>query len=146
MTQISAPTTEQLRQEAAPHAEQEAGHPIISRMEGAIGTLIFDLPSKRNSIGKHFADAFVDAFEQLECAQAQVVVLRAMPGVSVWSAGHDVSELPTGGRDPLGYQDPLDRVLIATARELDALFLTADKGILAYASETRRLKAHDAAL
>ena len=42
--------------------------------------------------------------------------------------------------------NPLDRVLIATARELDAVFLTADKGILAYASETRRLKAHDAAL
>jgi methylmalonyl-CoA decarboxylase len=112
MTQISAPTTEQLREEAAAlHAEQEAAHPIISSIEGAIGTLIFDLPSKRNSIGKHFADAFVDAFEQLEYAQAQVVVLRAMPGVRVWSAGHDVSELPTGGRDPLGYQDPLDRVL-----------------------------------
>jgi len=39
-----------------------------------------------------------------------VVVLRAMPGARIWSAGHDISELPLG-RDPLGYQDPLDRVL-----------------------------------
>jgi methylmalonyl-CoA decarboxylase len=42
---------------------------------------------------------------------SDVATLRAMPGVRVWSAGHDVHELPTGGRDPLGYQDPLDRVL-----------------------------------
>jgi methylmalonyl-CoA decarboxylase len=112
MTEISVLTAEQATH-TAPIAlcAPEAAYPIIVRLENAIGTLILNLPSKRNSIGKDFAEAFVAAFEQLERAQAQVVVLRAMPGVRVWSAGHDVHELPTGGRDPLGYQDPLDRVL-----------------------------------
>jgi len=39
------------------------------------------------------------------------VVLRAHPGVKVWSAGHNVAELPESGMDPLGWQDPL-RMLI----------------------------------
>jgi len=37
----------------------------------------------------------------------QVVILRAAKGVKVFSAGHDVKELPTNGRDPLTYNDPL---------------------------------------
>jgi methylmalonyl-CoA decarboxylase len=42
-------------------------------------------------------------------------VLRANPGVTVWSAGHDVSELPVGGIDPLGWRDPLRHLI----RELE---------------------------
>lgn len=41
--------------------------------------------------------------------------------------------------------DPLDRVLVATARQLDATFLTADAGILAYAARTGNVRVHDLA-
>jgi methylmalonyl-CoA decarboxylase len=41
------------------------------------------------------------------------VVLRARPGVKIWSAGHDVDELPSGRRDPLGWRDPLRRLIRA---------------------------------
>jgi methylmalonyl-CoA decarboxylase len=44
-------------------------------------------------------------------AKARAIVLRAHSGAKVWSAGHDVRELPTPGRDPLGYEDSLVRVL-----------------------------------
>jgi methylmalonyl-CoA decarboxylase len=37
------------------------------------------------------------------------VILRANKGVKVWSAGHDVNELPRSGSDPLAYDDPLER-------------------------------------
>ena len=40
--------------------------------------------------------------------------------------------------------DPLDRLLVATARQLDAVFLTADSRILEYAVRTRNLHAQDA--
>ena len=36
---------------------------------------------------------------------------RARPGVKIWSAGHDVDELPEGRRDPLGWYDPLRRLI-----------------------------------
>jgi methylmalonyl-CoA decarboxylase len=55
----------------------------------------------------------VAALQRLEEAAARVVILRAPPGAKVWSAGHDVGELPEGGRDPLGWDDPL-RHLVRT--------------------------------
>ncbi len=39
--------------------------------------------------------------------RARVAILRAEPGSRVWSAGHDVRELPRAGRDPLTYDDPI---------------------------------------
>jgi methylmalonyl-CoA decarboxylase len=39
------------------------------------------------------------------------VIIRAASGVRVFSAGHDVRELPTNGRDPLTYNDPLRQVV-----------------------------------
>lgn len=41
--------------------------------------------------------------------------------------------------------DPLDRILVATARQLDATFVTADVRILAYAAATGNVRAHDLA-
>ena len=45
----------------------------------------------------------------------RVVILRAKKGVKVFSAGHEISELPTNGRDPLTYNDPL-RHLVRTVQ------------------------------
>jgi methylmalonyl-CoA decarboxylase len=41
----------------------------------------------------------------------RVVVIRADPGSAIFSAGHDVHELPRNGRDPLTYNDPLRRII-----------------------------------
>ena len=42
--------------------------------------------------------------------------------------------------------DPLDRLLIATARQLDATFLTGDAGILDYAGHAGNVRVRDVAL
>ncbi len=42
--------------------------------------------------------------------------------------------------------DPLDRLLLATARQLDAAFLTSDARILDYASEHGEVHVHNASL
>ena len=47
----------------------------------------------------------------------------------------DAGSIP---RDALA--DPLDRVLVASARQLDATFLTGDRQILAYARSTRSVR------
>jgi len=39
--------------------------------------------------------------------------------------------------------DPLDRLLVATARQLDATFLTADSSVLTYATHTGNVRVHD---
>jgi PIN domain nuclease of toxin-antitoxin system len=41
--------------------------------------------------------------------------------------------------------DPLDRLLVATARQLDATFLTSGSDILRYAARTHNVRVHDLA-
>jgi PIN domain nuclease of toxin-antitoxin system len=42
--------------------------------------------------------------------------------------------------------DPIDRLLVATARQLDAVFLTSDASILDYAEATGAVHVHDTSL
>ncbi len=42
--------------------------------------------------------------------------------------------------------DPLDRLIVATARQLDATLLTSDTGILTYAAQTSNVRVRDAGL
>jgi len=86
--------------------------PLIStRFEALIGTITLDNPAKRNALSEALIDEIIAALASFRARHARAVVLRAQPGVKVWSAGHDVGELPTGGRDPLGWDDPLRNVI-----------------------------------
>jgi len=42
--------------------------------------------------------------------------------------------------------DPIDRMLVATARQMSATFVTRDRRILDYAAETSAVRVHDAGL
>jgi PIN domain nuclease of toxin-antitoxin system len=42
--------------------------------------------------------------------------------------------------------DPLDRILVATARHIEATFLTSDQRILTYAKESGDVRVHDASV
>jgi methylmalonyl-CoA decarboxylase len=58
-------------------------------------------------------EQIVDALDWFTDQHARVAVLRSSDGADVWSAGHDIDELPRGRRDPLAYNDPLERCLRA---------------------------------
>jgi methylmalonyl-CoA decarboxylase len=79
----------------------------------AIGTVTLNNPKKHNALSHELVEAVIAALAEFERTEARVVIVRARPGVKVWSAGHDVGELPEGGRDPLGWDDPL-RHLVRT--------------------------------
>lgn len=74
---------------------------------GPIGTITLDNPKKLNALSEALVHQLIDGLRDFEGAGIRVVILRAKPGVKVWSAGHDVAELPEGRRDPLGWDDPL---------------------------------------
>lgn len=84
---------------------------ITTRQDGAIGTITLDNPAKRNALSESLIEEIIAALARFGSEKARVVVLRAQPGVKVWSAGHDVGELPEGGRDPLGWSDPLRNLI-----------------------------------
>jgi methylmalonyl-CoA decarboxylase len=55
----------------------------------------------------------LQALDDLKERKIAAVILRAPDGCSVWSAGHDIKELPEARRDPLGYHDSLEKLLRA---------------------------------
>jgi PIN domain nuclease of toxin-antitoxin system len=52
--------------------------------------------------------------------------------------------IDAGGISRSALADPLDRILVSTARHLDATFLTSDARILDYGSKTGDVHVHDA--
>jgi methylmalonyl-CoA decarboxylase len=86
---------------------------ITTRLEDNVATICFNNPERRNVLSKALIDEILQAIGLLRQSKARVLVLRAPPGAKVWSAGHDVKELPVSGQDPLSYHDPLVTVLRA---------------------------------
>lgn len=80
-------------------------------LDDFVGTVTLDHDRKRNALSAALVEALVAALATLKEGKARVLILRARPGAKVWSAGHDVSELPLGGRDPLGWDDPLRHLI-----------------------------------
>jgi len=88
---------------------------ITSQIDGAVGTITLNHEAKRNALSERLVNDVVAALAEFTRREVRCAVLRAAPGVKVWSAGHDVSELPEGGQDPLGWRDPLRHLI----RELE---------------------------
>jgi methylmalonyl-CoA decarboxylase len=78
-----------------------------------IGTVAFDHYAKRNALSRALIADVLASFDQLKSERVQAVVLRSAAHDKVWSAGHDIDELPKAGIDPLPYGDPLERLLRA---------------------------------
>lgn len=76
-----------------------------------IACITMNHPAKLNALSEALIDDILTAIEKAKKRESRVVLLRAMSGAKVWSAGHDVSELPAGRRDPLGWSDPLRHVV-----------------------------------
>jgi methylmalonyl-CoA decarboxylase len=82
---------------------------VIAELNGNIGIITLNNPKKLNVLSKELVDDLAAALEQMKTEQARCIILRAPAGSKVFSAGHDISELPKGSRDPLSYEDPLRR-------------------------------------
>jgi methylmalonyl-CoA decarboxylase len=110
------------------HGEQAAGEPatttdaqsdddaengVQTDVVGQVGIITLGDRDKRNAIGAEMASRVIAALGSLRARQVRAIVLRAAPGMDVWSAGHDIAELPPGQRDPLGYDDPLEELIRA---------------------------------
>jgi methylmalonyl-CoA decarboxylase len=83
---------------------------ILTQMAEAVGTITLNQPAKRNALSRDLVAEMIAALGEFREAAARVVVIRAAADVKVWSAGHDVDELPQG-QDPLAYSDALERLV-----------------------------------
>ena len=83
---------------------------ILQSLVDSVGTITLAAP-RHNALSASLVAEVIAALASLREQQARVVILCSQPGAPVWSAGHDVGELPTDGRDPLGWDDPLPQLI-----------------------------------
>jgi methylmalonyl-CoA decarboxylase len=84
---------------------------VDAKIANKIGVITLDNPTKQNALSRDLIGELCAALDEMRKQQCRVVILRAHAGTKVFSSGHDVRELPTNGRDPLTYNDPLRRVI-----------------------------------
>ncbi len=85
---------------------------VLTDVQEGIGTITLN-HGKVNALSRVLIDDISAALAEMQPPEVRVVILRAAAGAKVFSAGHDVRELPTNGRDPLTYNDPLRAVVRA---------------------------------
>ncbi len=87
------------------------GTTISVRVDDKVGTVALDNFAKRNALGAVTVQEIQHALDEFEGQGVRAVVLRTAAPVHVWSAGHDIDELPVRGVDPLPFADPLEELL-----------------------------------
>jgi methylmalonyl-CoA decarboxylase len=84
---------------------------IIAKVADKIGTITLDHDRRRNALSAPLVKEVMAALDSFRKTKVRVVILRARKGAKVFSAGHDVAELPESRRDPLGWDDPLRQLV-----------------------------------
>jgi methylmalonyl-CoA decarboxylase len=100
---------------------------ILTETKDSIGTIVMNHLQKRNALSEALIGEITAALDCFREKNIRAAVLRAPIGVKVWSAGHDVGELPDRGRDPLGWSDSL-RVLVRAIQEFPAPIIALIEG------------------
>ena len=100
---------------------------VLTEKRNATGIITLNNLDKRNALSEALIEEVTEALRGFQALNIRAVVLRAPSGVRVWSAGHDVNELPARGRDPLGWNDPL-RILIRSIQEFPAPVIALIEG------------------
>ncbi|CAK0779225.1 Methylmalonyl-CoA decarboxylase [Azospirillaceae bacterium] len=95
--------------------------------EDGVATLTLNDLARRNALSRDLVGAAIAALDQAERQKRRVVILRAAPGVSIWSSGHDVGELPRAGKDPVEWDDPL-RAFVRRIKSLSCPVLALLEG------------------
>jgi len=85
---------------------------ILKEIRERVGIITLNHAAHRNALSKPLIDSVLETLGEFKTQQVRAVILRAADGMKVWSAGHDIKELEMH-RDPLGYDDPLERLLRA---------------------------------
>ena len=56
-----------------------------------------------NLLSGDLCDQLLEAFDDFEKAHVRVIILRANPTARIWSAGHDIQDIPLDGRDAVTF-------------------------------------------
>lgn len=81
---------------------------ILKEVKDSIGSLTLNNPARRNALSLELCDELVAALTDFEAKKIPVIIIRAGKDAKVWSAGHDITQLPKVHHDPLAYDSPME--------------------------------------
>ena len=84
---------------------------VTTELDDSIATITMNHLKKHNALSESLIGEIIAALNHFKKKKVRVIVLRAPDGAKIWSAGHDVKELPLTRRDPLGWDDPLRQLI-----------------------------------
>jgi methylmalonyl-CoA decarboxylase len=64
-----------------------------------------------NSLSSDVCEQLLASFDEFEKAHVRVIIIRANPNTKIWSAGHDIREIPLDGHDAVTWTTGFERVL-----------------------------------
>ncbi len=64
-----------------------------------------------NSLSSDVCDQLLESFDEFEKARVRVVIIGANQNTKIWSAGHDIHEIPLDGHDAVTWTTGFERVL-----------------------------------
>lgn len=81
---------------------------ILKELKEGIGVLTLNNPARRNALSVELCGQMVAALEEFKKKKVPVIIVRAEKSARVWSAGHDITQLPKVHHDPLAYDSPME--------------------------------------
>jgi methylmalonyl-CoA decarboxylase len=109
---------------------------ILTEVAEFVGTITLDHERRRNALSQPLVEEVITALHAFRDARVRVVILRAGSGVKVFSAGHDIDELPESRRDPLGWDDPLRQLVREIENFPGPVIAMVEGGVWGGATET----------
>ena len=64
-----------------------------------------------NSLSSDVCEKLLESFDEFEKARVRVVIIGANPNTKIWSAGHEIREIPLDGQDAVTWTTGFERVL-----------------------------------
>jgi len=90
---------------------EHSARPVTeTRIADDIGVLTISKPPV-NPLSQDVCDGLLEAFDGFERAKVRVVVIAADPDTKIWSAGHDLHEVPLDGHDGVTWTTGFERLL-----------------------------------
>ncbi len=92
-----------------------SGDLVSCEIQRGVATIVLRRSDKLNSMNDAMIAQLLSALDKA-CDSARVAVIRAEPGVRVFSAGHDLSEVAAGFDDPALWDNPVESLLAGLPR------------------------------
>ena len=84
---------------------------VSSRIEDRIAWLTMTDAEHFNCLSEAMCAALISAIDSAYARECVGIIITAECKRGVWSAGHNIHELPTDGSDPLAYEVPMEQLL-----------------------------------